>query len=55
MQPETGVVRLQVRLPADLAEQLRIVAQQEDRSVNSTLVVAAREYVRRCLKESRRE
>lgn len=49
------VVRLQVRLPATLAEELRAVAIREDRSLNSVIIVAARQYVQAQEKGRHRE
>ena len=38
-------VKITVRFPADVIEELRPIAQQEDRSLNGEIVQAVREYI----------
>ncbi len=40
-------IRITVRFPADLIEQLRPLAQQETRSLNGEIVQAVRDYLER--------
>lgn len=42
---KTKETRITIRFPADLAEELRILAEQEERSINGEVVHALREYV----------
>lgn len=44
---EKQETRITIRFPADLIEQLRQIAQEENRSLNSEVVYAVRDYLKR--------
>lgn len=48
-------MKLTARIPADVMEALRILAQQNDRSLNGGLVRALREYIERHLPKREKE
>lgn len=41
---ETPIINISIRLPAEIAEQLRRLAKEHDRSLNGEIVRALREY-----------
>jgi predicted transcriptional regulator len=43
-QPPTNIT---IRIPAEIAEMLRLLAKQHDRSLNGEIVRALREYIER--------
>ena len=45
MDTTKNVAHITVRIPADIAESMRQLAQQHDRSLNGELVRAMREYI----------
>jgi len=48
---EKKEVKITVRFPADVIEDLRPIAKQEDRSLNGEIVQAVREYIAKRKKE----
>lgn len=44
-------IKITVRFPAELIEALRLLAKQEDRSLNGEIVQAVREYLKRNQKQ----
>jgi hypothetical protein len=47
MHTERDAVRISIRFPREVAEALRRLAKEHDRSVNGEMVRAAREYIAR--------
>lgn len=48
-------IRITIRFPSDLAEELKKLAKIEDRSINSEVVHAVREHIARKKGEQQRE
>jgi len=47
MNPERDELRISIRFPRDVAEAMRRLAKEHDRSINGEVVRAAREYIAR--------
>ncbi|HEV2460751.1 MAG TPA: Arc family DNA-binding protein [Ktedonobacterales bacterium] len=51
MDSERGVVHISIRFPHEIAETIRRLAQEHDRSINGEVVRAIREYITRQQKQ----
>lgn len=49
------MVHISIRFPREIAEAIRRLAQEHDRSINGEVVRAVREYITRQLRQRKRE